>query len=198
MSLAPLGRRPLLLLLIAAGCTSADPAYYTLRPVPGTVAPGPASSVKLARPGLAGYLDRPEIVRDGTSNKLLLLSGERWGEPLGDMIGRILAADLTQRLPGATVFTAAGAISVDADVTVEMDVQRFDLDPSGQVVLLSQVAVHSGRNRTSSTSRSIRVTMAPAGPGTAELVSAMSALVGQMADAVAVMLRGTALANARG
>lgn len=185
----PLGRRPLLLLLAVAGCASADPAYYTLRPSPGAAVPTAVGTVKLARPGLAGYLDRPEIVRDSTSNKLLLQSGERWGEPLGDMIGRIMAEDLTQRLPGSTVFTEAGSISVDADSTVEMDIQRFDLDASGRVVLLAQVAVRSGRNHASASSRSIRLTISPSDTSTAALVGAMGTLIGQLADAVADMLR---------
>lgn len=188
-------RRSLLLLLGMAGCASADTAFYTLRPVPGTPVPAPSvaggsGAVKLARPGIAGYLDRPEIVRDRASNRLALRSDERWGEPLGDMIGRVLAEDLTQRLAGMTVFTEAGAISVDAAVTIELDVQRFDLDASGVVVMLTQVAVRSGRDRSHAATRSIRLTTTPTGPTTAELVTAMSVLVGQLADAVGDMVRG--------
>ena len=95
-----LGRRALLVLLAVAGCASPDPAYYTLRPVAGTAVPSGGGPVKLARPGLAGYLDRPEIVRNSATNRLTLQSGERWGEPVGDMIGRVLAEDMGQRLPG--------------------------------------------------------------------------------------------------
>jgi uncharacterized lipoprotein YmbA len=185
-----ISRRPLLLLLVVAGCASPDPAYYTLRPVPGTPVPGAPGAVKLARPGLAGYLDRPEIVRDSATNRLSLRSGERWGEPLGDMIGRVMGEDLTQRLPGSTVFTEAGSISVDADTTVEMDIVRFDLDTSGVVVLLAQVAVRAGRSRTGAVTRSIRLTLPPASAATPDLVAAMSGLIGQLADTVAGMLRG--------
>lgn len=180
----------LLAVLAVWGCASADPAIYTLRATPGVPSSGGPNAVKLARPGLAGYLDRPEIVRDSSANRLKLNSGERWGEPLGDMIGRVLALDLAQRLPGTSVFTEAGSISVDPSATVELDVQRFDLDTDGTVVLLAQVAVEQGRSHDPSATRSLRVTARPAGVGTPELVAAESDALGQLADQVSTLLRG--------
>ena len=176
------------LALAAARCSSPDPAYYTLRVVPGPTQSGGPSAVKLARPGLAGYLDRPEIVRDSAANRLAIRSGERWGEPLGDMIGRVLAEDLSQRLPGSSVFTEAGTISVDPAATIELDIQRFDLDASLTVVLVAQVAVERGRSHDPAGTRSVRLTMAPASETTSDLVVAMSALVGQLADVTAGMV----------
>ena len=182
----------LLLPLTAAlvRCASADPAVYTLRAVPGPSAGGGPMAVKLARPGLAGYLDRPEIVRDSAANRLTLNSGERWGEPLGDMVGRVLALDLAQRLPGSSVFTEAGTISVDPSATVEMDIQRFDLDPSGMIVLLVQIAVEAGRSHDPSATRSLRLTVQSSSTGTPDVVVAMSMALGQLADQVATLLRG--------
>lgn len=181
-------RRTLLVLLAASGCASPDPAVYTLRAVPGEAQGGGPPAIKLARPGLAGYLDRPEIVRDSSANRLQLRSGERWGEPLGDMIGRVLAEDLSQRLTGSSVFTEAGSLSVDASATVELDIQRFDLDVSGIVVLQVQAAVEKGRSHDPVGTRSLRLTLAPASPATTDLVAAMSTLVGQLADALAVLV----------
>ena len=190
-------KRRLVLLAPAAlalsRCASPDPALYTLRVVPGAAAAGGPASVKVARPGLAGYLDRPEIVRDSSSNRLLLRGGERWGEPLGDMIGRVLSQDLAQRLPSASVFSEAGAISVDAVATVELNIQRFDLDPSGSVVLLAQVAVHQSLGQPRPQPPLLRLTVQPAGPATSDLVSAMSAALGQLADQIAAMLQTLAL-----
>ena len=188
-------RRALLALPVAIavwGCASPDPAVYTLRLSPGQPIGGGPVAIKLARPGLAGYLDRPEIVRDSSANRLQLNGGERWGEPLGDMVGRVLALDLAQRLPGSSVFTEAGTISVDPSATVELDVQRFDLDTGGTVVLLAQVAVEVGRSHDPSATRSLRLTAQPAGPGTPELVAAMSSALGSLADQIADLLRGLA------
>ena len=176
-----------LLAVLLAGCTSAEPAYYTLAAVPGVARTGGPALVELRRPGIAGYLDRPEIVRGG-GYQLRVLAGERWGESFGDLFGRVLAEDLNRRLPGTTVFTSAGSISAPADATVAVDVQRFDADGSGVVVLAAQVAVSRVRRGPAMT-RAVRLER-PAGGTTVELVAAMSALVGEMAEVVAGMLRG--------
>jgi len=173
----------------AAACASPEPSYYTLAAVPGPAKPGDPASVELRRPGLAGYLDRPEIVRANSAYSLRLAGRERWGEPLGDLVARILAEDLNMRLPGSSVFTSAGSITAEADGTIEMDIQRFDADPSGQVVVLAQVAVSRGQARASATTRIVRLTVRPASASTADLVAAMSTALGQLADAIAAMLR---------
>ena len=184
-------RRTLLAGLALSACTSAEPAYYTLAAVPGVVGVGGPKLVEVQRPGLAGYLDRPGIVRADSAYRLRVAGMERWGEPLGDLIGRVLAENLNQRLPGSSVFTTAGTISADPDATVQMDVQRFDADAGGQVVLLAQVAVSHGRNRANAITQTVRQTMRPAGPATADLVAAMSAVLGQLADSVAATLRSS-------
>ena len=185
-------RRALLLapfILGVARCASPDPAIYTLRAVPGQPLGGGPVAVKIARPGLAGYLDRPEIVRDSSVSRLTLNSGERWGEPLGDMVGRVLALDLAQRLPGSSVFTEAGTISVDAAATVELDIQRFDLGTDGSVILLAQLAVEQGRSHDPAYTRSLNFTVPTPDRGTPAVVAAMSQALGQLADAVSGMLR---------
>ncbi len=187
-----LPRRGLLGLALAgaaSACASPEPTYFTLAAVPGAPRRGGPAQVELRRPGLAGYLDRPEIVRSNSPYSLRVISMERWGEPLGDLFARILAEDLNNRLPGSSVFTSAGSITAEADATVEMDIQRFDADPSGQVVLLAQVAVSRGRARASAATRVLRLLVQPAGPGTAHLVAAMSAALGQLADVLAAMLQ---------
>jgi len=87
------------------------------------------------------------------------------------------------------VFTSAGSITAEADATIEMDVQRFDADAAGQAVLLAQVAVSRGQARASAVTRVFRLAVQPATPKTTDLVAAMSAALGQLADGIATMLR---------
>ncbi len=187
-----MSRRGVLGLALAGGvaaCSSPEPAYYTLAAVPGVARPGGPAQVELHRVGLAGYLDRSEIVRASSAYSLRLNGSERWGEPFGDLVARILAEDLNVRLPGSSVFTSAGSITAEADATIEMDVQRFDADAAGQAVLLAQVAVSRGQARASAVTRVFRLTAQPATPKTTDLVAAMSAALGQLADGIATMLR---------
>jgi uncharacterized lipoprotein YmbA len=133
-----------IVLVSLAGCSSPDPTYYTLQPVPGTAISGAPATVEVRRPGLAGYLDRSDIVLKSESYTLSLNAQKQWAEPLGDMIGRVLTQDLSQRLPGKSVFTQSGAITADADMRVEVDIQAFDADGSGDAILTAQVAVERG------------------------------------------------------
>ena len=57
------------------------------------------------------------------------------------MIGRVLAAEIDQRLPGTNVFGESGAIEVTPDAAVTVNISPFDLDDSGAVVLTAQVGV---------------------------------------------------------
>jgi uncharacterized lipoprotein YmbA len=183
--LAPLLLAPLLL----ASCRSADPSLYTLAPARGVPRAGAPALVELRRPGIAGYLDRSEIVRANTPYQLQMQSGQRWGEPFGDMVARVLAEDLNNRLPGTSVFTSTGAITADAGARVELDLQRFDADASGQVQLLAQVAVTRGGNRAAAKAQTIRITVTPASSATADYVAALSRALGEAADQIAALLR---------
>lgn len=186
----------LALCLGLAGCagTSPEPTVYTLAPAAGAPAAGPHGdaaprTVELRRIGLAGYLDRPGIVRTESGNRLSVSDGEQWGEPLDDMIGRVLAEDLGRRLPGSTVISEAGGISADADAILEVDIQRFDADPDGAVVVLAQVSARASRARAAQAIRTVRFAVRPAGTDAGALVAALSTGLGQLADTAAAMLR---------
>ncbi|MCK8783090.1 PqiC family protein [Roseomonas sp. NAR14] len=178
-----LARRAALLLALA-GCASPEAAFFTLAAVPGTPRPAAARSLEVRRVTLAGYLDRPGIVRGNAGYRLDIASNERWGEPLGDMIGRVLVENLTQRLPGGSVVAEGGALSTDTALIAEVDVQRFDAE-AGRVLLLAQMAVRPRQGRLPGTARTLRIEVPIGGAGTAAQVAAMSAALGQLADAIA-------------
>jgi uncharacterized lipoprotein YmbA len=186
---APIGRRHALLLLAAApaACASPNPALYTLAVVPGRVRTGAPHAVALRSVALARYLERSQIVRSSDGYRLDILGNDWWGEPLDSMLGRVLVQDLTQRLPGATVFAESGAIAATPDATVAINVQRLDQARSGDVVLMAQVGVM----RRASATRDVNLAVTPAGAGVSDLVAAMSVATGQLADVVAGMLTGS-------
>lgn len=179
----------LLLVGLLAGCASPPPpALFTLAAVPGAALPAKAGGIELRRVGLAGYLDRNDIVRSAAGYQLSVTTDQRWAEPLGKMLDRVLAEDLAQRLPNSTVFTESGAIRGDARLILEINIQRLDADANGAVVLQAQVSLRpDGRTKPLGTD-TVRLTATPAGPGTAELVATMSGLLGQLTDRVAEMV----------
>jgi uncharacterized lipoprotein YmbA len=185
--LAILRRRLLLAGLLPATCASPNPTLYTLATVPGRVLNGPARVVEVRAVAIARYLERSQIVRSSEDYRLDIMGNDWWGEPLDAMLTRVLVQDLTQRLPRSTVFGDNGAVSATPDLTLGLNVQRFDQGKDGAVVLAGQMALSGGKREQT---RTLRLTEAPSGPGTAELVGAMSALVGQVADTAATLLAG--------
>jgi hypothetical protein len=107
------------------------------------------------------------------------------------MLGRVLAGELGRRLPASTVYFESGAISVSPDATVELNIERLDKDAAGQLVLTAQVAVVFNGRREPIT-RSLRFTATPPTDTTSGQVAATSAVVGQLADALAGLLAGGA------
>ncbi len=171
-----------------AGCASPNPTLYTLAPSPGPVVRTGVRSVELHRIALAGYLDRPEIVRSAPEYRLRTADTERWGEALGRMMERVLVENLAQRLPSTAIYAESGAITATPDIILEINVQRFDADPSNTVVLLAQVSTRRETGRANATTRTVRLTATPATTSTPDLVATMSDLLGQFADAVAGMI----------
>jgi uncharacterized lipoprotein YmbA len=185
-----LGRRALGMLAVGApaallaACSSPNPTLYTIAPIPGPTQGASPRIIRLRAIGLARYLERPQIVRSSEDFHLDVLSNDWWGEPLGAMLGRIMVAELTQRLPGSTVFLESGAISATPDATVEINVERLDQDASGQLILSAQIAI-AGRH---ADTRSVRFAVTPPSAGTTGFASAVSTAVAQLADAVAGMV----------
>ena len=176
-------------LLVLAGCASPPTELFTLAPVPGaTTASGPRS-VELRRIGLAGYLDRPGIVRSNVAYRLQVSDRDRWGEPLRGMLERVFTENLVSRMPGTAVFAESGAISTQPDIVMELDVQRFDSDASGDVVLLAQIAFRRDAASRPAEARTLRLSAHLQSDTTQELVATMSGVLGQLADRVAEMLR---------
>ena len=184
----PRGARRFGLILATAtlwACSSADPNYYTLQPVPGTTHDAVASIVEVRRPGLAGYLDRSDLVLKDSGYQLHVNSMDRWAEPLGDMIGRVITQDLAQRLPTSSVFSEDGAISADPGLRVEIDVQRFDTNADGTLTLIAAMAIEQGRGHVPVRTRTLTLSQPLSQQSAAGLAAAMSALLGLAADQVA-------------
>jgi uncharacterized protein len=175
--------------LALAGCSSPNPIMFTLRPVPGAEQHGPARVVLLRRPGLPRYLDRTAIVTGMPGYRVQAAGNERWAEPIGSMFARVLAQDLAQRMPEATVLNEQGAVSLPPDASVDLEVQEFAPDASGTVVLQAQIAVERTARGASRRVHNVRLSVRPVSPSTADLVAAMSEAIGQLADSIASALR---------
>jgi len=183
-----LSRRAALAVLLAgttlAACSSPPPKVYTLTTVPSPAASGRPITASVALVDIPKYLDRPQIVRRSGAVELGVDEFERWGEPLANMVQRVLADDLAARLPEGSVVTTSRTLSGDEALTVELALNRFDPDTDGTVVLEAQWRLRrkaGGRAKT----ETARITRRPADDTVAAEVRAMSGALGELADRIA-------------
>ena len=175
--------------LAAAACgASPEPNYYTIVARNGPVLTRGPKVILLKDIGLASYLDRREIVRSSESYKLDIRANDWWGEPLGSLLGRILVVELTQRLPGSTIYGESGAITADPNCTLGVNIQRLDADRAGSLILVAQVAAEFNRPRRMAT-QTFTITKPLATQDTPGLVAAISDAVGELADGIATLLQ---------
>ncbi len=167
------------------GCGSPVVNEYRLAAVPGASREVARLNVSVRSIDIPGYLDRNDIIKPAAAYQVNRFASAAWAEPFADMLQAVLVNDLAQRLPAATVF-ADGAIGATADVTVEADVQRFDFNPDGSLILAAQLAVKSAA-ASGWTARKFQAAASP-GADAAAVVAAMSGLWGMLADQAADMI----------
>lgn len=180
----------LALAAVPAGCASPNPDLLTLDAVPGAVRAGGPPTVLMQDVALAPYLDRKAIVRSSEGYHIEVATNDWWGEPFGAMLGRVLAAEIEQRLPATTVFTEGSAVSATPDATVAINVTRFDEAADGHVVLVAQIGVTFARAARAPVTEGLRFTAPVSGKGVTEQAAAMSAVLGQLADRLTQALAG--------
>ena len=174
-------------MLTVASCASKNPNLYTIASIPGSELSGAPRVIALQGVGIARYLQRNQIIRSSEDYRLDIMANDWWGEPLDAMLGRVLVEDLSQRLPRSTIYTSAGAITGNPEATIEIEVQRLDLDRTGNLLLIAQGSV-SFKNQASPDTRTFRISQPPQSAGVQGQVAATSTALAQVADRIAGML----------
>lgn len=174
--------------LALAACSSPEPGLYVIAVRPGPTVASAPSVVQLRDIGLPSYLDRREIVRSSEDYKIGVRSNDWWAEPLGAMLGRVLSVELAQRLPGSNVYGEAGAITVDPNAVVAVNIQRLDVDRARTLQLLAQVSVEFNRPRRTA-SRTFTIARPVSATTVVAEVAATSDATAELADGIAQMLQ---------
>ena len=150
--------------LVAAACASPNPRLYTIAPVPGSEQFGAPKSLRCTVWVSRSTCSATRSYGHQRVTSLTCGANDWWGEPLDAMLARVLVEDLTQRLPQSTVYTSSGAVTGSPQATVEIEVQRLDLDRGGNLLLIAQGSV-SFKNRASPDTRSFHISRAAAVAG---------------------------------
>ncbi|MDQ7990978.1 MAG: PqiC family protein [Candidatus Dactylopiibacterium sp.] len=182
-------RLSLVLIAVLAGCASAPPLrHYTLVPPDAARAPATAAPlgglIEIASVTVPVAVDRQEIVlRDGRQG-LLLLESERWSARLGDEVQAALAASLTHRLGMRNAADLPHAPDQNV-LRVRVALRSLEATAGGSATLAADWSLAT---RGAGPVCSSRFT-APAGAGTAALVTAYQDLVERLAAALETAAR---------
>jgi uncharacterized lipoprotein YmbA len=123
----PMIRRVMLALLLS-GCASAPAErFYTLTPGARVPLGGDGRSVVVGQALLPELVDRPQLVRRGDANRVVILEQQRWAEPLRTGVPRVVAENLRTLLGSPQISTRDEVIG-PADCRVELDIRRLDAD----------------------------------------------------------------------
>src|SRR5262249_19873298 len=99
-------RRPLAVVMIAllAACASSPKTnFYTLSVMPASDQTPLAFPVQLAAVHLPPALDRREMVRLTSDNRVEISDTDRWSAALDEMVRNVLSQDLAARVPNGLV-----------------------------------------------------------------------------------------------
>jgi uncharacterized protein len=186
-------RRSVLVALLLAGtltaCSSSPPSYYYVL----SAQSDPAALRRIGHPGqtatvgavkLPGALDRPQIARRLGPNQLEYAESERWAGPLDDMTRRVLSTDLLPLLPAGTTMIADDS-PTPADMTIAIEMSRFDADKEGRVALDASWEVLDKNGRVVGVPRQEKIVEPGIGPDAAAVAATMSRALAGLADNIA-------------
>jgi hypothetical protein len=91
-------------------------------------------------------LDRTQLVRRASANRLDVSENNHWAAPLDDMARRVLSQDLATRLPEGMVIQPGEPLPSGRLRRIAVDLSTFESDLEGHVVLNAQWTLESGDN----------------------------------------------------
>lgn len=183
------GQLTFLAVLGLAGCSSGPTSYYVLAPQQGTVVPSLAGMrvpqvVEVRTPSVTARLDKDGIVQVTRNAQDHIVPGAAWSEPLNEMIGHTLVANLRQRLPGHIVFSQNESVAVGPGAFVELSLSRFEEDESGHAIISGVLSAHrAGTPIAQARATSVQwVSPQPVSGSQAALVAGLAEGVGVLSD----------------
>lgn len=177
----------LILGLALGGCGESVPSrYYVLNAMAPLESEMPAEgrTLSVMPVNLPEYLNRPDVVRRDTDNRLDLAAADRWAEPLDINLTRVITEDLAHLLQDDGYIVVPAGLR-EAELTLEVQVLRFERSAEGNAVLAALWQIRdteSGRQvelRRSSFQRPV------AGDDFEAVISAMNRLTHQLSFEIA-------------
>ena len=183
----------LILMAALAGCGQTEASrLYTLSPV-AEVEPlanvDPQLSIGVGPVTLPQYLDRPQIVVRLSPNRLELSEFDRWAEPLGNTVPRILAANLSALLGTERVYVLPQIRRRPTDLNVAVDISQFEPTATGPASLVARWEIfNEDEVQPLDEGRVVAQRGSPAGGDHELMAASLSALLAELSQTLAIRI----------
>ena len=131
------------------------------------------------------YLDRLEMVTRIDENRLAISDTNRWAAPLDGAFTRILAQDLSSRMPDSRVTLYPWYNDHAPDFQIIVDVRRFDVTVQGLAKLEASWTIRDAKANTSLYSTSPAFTQSVGGLKAEDPAAALSHTVADLSSQIA-------------
>lgn len=190
------GITALLAVLLLAGCAGQSPRvdFYVLSADAGTMAnagvAGKCSdqAISVGPVSWPRYLDQPRIVTRAGQNRLEANEFNRWGGSLEDDFSRTVIRNISNLLQSELVTNYRRSVHFSPVYQVEMDVQQFDGQLGGDVMLSAKWSIVSATSGKLEKVAKVTIQKRTSGPGYDALVNASSMAVAELSEEIAAQL----------
>jgi uncharacterized lipoprotein YmbA len=179
---------------LAAGCGSSPPSHFYL--LNATAVADNAAQARYAvlvgPVSIPAAVDQPQLVLQTSANGVRPDEFNRWGAPLQDQIGHVVAADLAALL-GTPRVTATPLPHFDAAYRVAIDVQRVESVPGKSATIEAVWVVYAVAGKAESGRSGHTLAEEPIADGSMDaLVAAHSRALAAVSADIAAAIRADA------
>jgi uncharacterized lipoprotein YmbA len=192
----------LALALVISGCLggpSPTPAtrFYVLNSFHSAENPNPPEPVAVLGDAgigvgpikLSQVLDRPQIILRTSHNEIQVADLDRWAAPLTEIITNVLVDNFSALLSTPSILKFPWKTTIPIDYQIILEITRFDGMPGGNVDLRARWGILSEGGRKVLANKKAVLTEPIGGDTIAEMVSALSRLVGKLSHDIAVEIK---------
>lgn len=177
------------LLLFACGSTTPTSRFYVLSPTgqPPAGVVGRSVIVGVEPVRLPAAVDRSQMLTYVSTNQRQLAELDRWAEPLGENMTRVIGQNLEARLGPASVYSLPSRFAPPLDYVVSIEVLEFDAVFGGACSLRARIHLVDGQGRWVA-SRLVHAVASGSSDGAAGVAEAMSSNLDTLCDTIVELL----------
>jgi uncharacterized protein len=174
----------LIIATVLAACRSSPPTrFFALTPTDGQKITADGA-VQVVAVHIPESLDKQEIIRESQTGRVVGSNRNRWTAPLDELLREVLSRDLARRLQPGTV-VLPDAPSPVGTRRIVLDVLKFSGDTTGRVILAGGWSLLPPGSDIPLLTREVHLSETTDPRDYANQVTAMSRLLGLLADEIA-------------